>query len=135
MGGVSATMPALVPAEGSSGVTPRMQLPPALQVPWQEKGLGTGHAVPLLALLPGAGVGVKRGCEAPCCTDLRGTPCAGRSRRRAGSGPQPSTAAHPPPPARSCWASSDLQAQRASTGRVRQCCTPQEKGAAPKCTW
>lgn len=39
---------------------------------------------------------------------LRGTRCAGRSRRRAGSGPRPSTGARRPPPARSRPASSGL---------------------------
>lgn len=42
--------------------------------------------------------------------------CAGRSHQRAGSDPQPSTAAHPPPPARSCWGSSDLWAQTEDRG-------------------
>lgn len=53
--------------------------------------------------------------QAPTCelrAYLRGRRCAGRSRRRAGSAPPPSTAARPPPRARSCWGSSDLQAQR-----------------------
>lgn len=42
--------------------------------------------------------------------------CAGRSHQRAGSDPQPSTVAHPPPPARSCWGSSDLWAQTEDRG-------------------
>lgn len=110
--------PALPGASGGQQrCNPRgTQVPPALRPPGQEKGLGAvAPARPLLLGIPGAGVGTGRGCEAPRavrCAYLRETPCAGRSRRRAGSGPQPSTGARPPPPARSCWVSSDLQAQR-----------------------
>lgn len=71
--------------------------------------------------------------QAPTCelrAYLRGRRCAGRSRRRAGSAPPPSTAARPPPRARSCWGSSDLQAQRREErGGVRRRCAPQGEGA------
>lgn len=41
-------------------------------------------------------------------THLRGTRCAGKSRRREGSGLLPSTGARPPPPAHSHLEFSDL---------------------------
>lgn len=44
-------------------------------------------------------------------THLHGMLCAGTNHRRAGSGPQPSTGAHPPPPAHSRSAFSGLRGQ------------------------
>lgn len=57
-----------------------------------------------------------RDCSPQPCAYLHERRCAGRSHQRAGSDPQPSTAAHPPPPAHSCWGSSDLWVQTEDRG-------------------